>query len=193
MSSREDLLNALQSALEPGLSYIHRRELLAQVIDAIVDPQPEVKLWFDPDVWSSGAPEIQYAKDGDAAFDLMTSEAIILHPRSDEGDYKQNVSTGMYLAIPPGFEGQVRPRSGSAFKQGLSIVNTPGTIDSGYRGELKVALINHGSNTIRFEKGHRIAQMVITRVATAKLVRVATKEELGATERGEGGFGSTGK
>lgn len=99
------------------------------------------------------------------------------------------VPTGVRLSIPEGYEGQVRPRSGLALKQGLGQVNSPGTIDSDYRGEIGVLLINFGQETIRLNAGERIAQLVICPVARATLIAM---EALDDTARGEGGFGSTG-
>ncbi len=100
------------------------------------------------------------------------------------------VPTGLAIALPPGFEAQVRPRSGLAAKHGVTVLNTPGTIDADYRGEILVALINHGASDFRIQRGERIAQMVIAPVAQAELVSVAT---LTPTARGSGGFGSTGR
>jgi dUTP pyrophosphatase len=100
------------------------------------------------------------------------------------------VSTGIALEIPPGFEGQVRPRSGRAIKEGLTLVNSPGTIDSDYRGELKVLLVNLGEREITIRPGDRIAQLVIAPVVRVEVVEV---EELAESSRGEGGFGHTGR
>lgn len=100
------------------------------------------------------------------------------------------VRTGVRIAVPPGFEAQVRPRSGLALRLGLSMVNSPGTIDSDYRGEIAVILINLGSEVVKLEQGERIAQLVVCPVARAEVRIVA---ELSETDRGEGGFGSTGK
>ncbi len=99
------------------------------------------------------------------------------------------VPTGLCLAIPPGFEGQVRPRSGLAVKHGITVINAPGTIDADYRGEVLVALINLGPAPVTLARGDRVAQLVIAPVGRAELVEVA---ELPATERCAGGFGSTG-
>lgn len=99
------------------------------------------------------------------------------------------VPTGLAMAIPPGYEAQVRPRSGLAVKYGISIINTPGTIDSDYRGEVKVALINLGPESYRLERGERMAQLVVQQVCQAQ-VRLVVK--LDSTQRNEGGFGSTG-
>ena len=99
------------------------------------------------------------------------------------------IPTGLALSIPKGFEVQIRPRSGLAAKQKISVLNTPGTIDSDYRGEIKVILINLGQKSFKVEKGLRIAQMVVCPVINAKLEEV---KELSETKRGKGGFGSTG-
>lgn len=100
------------------------------------------------------------------------------------------VPTGFHIAVPEGYEAQIRPRSGLAVKQGISVVNSPGTIDSDYRGEVKIILINHGAEPFTINRGDRIAQMVIQPVTQAKLITV---DELPETTRGDGGFGHTGK
>jgi len=99
------------------------------------------------------------------------------------------VATGFAVAIPDGYEIQVRPRSGLAFKHGITVPNTPGTIDSDYRGELKVLLINHGSESFPVHRGERIGQLVLAPVTRAAFTEV---DDLDETERGSGGFGSTG-
>ena len=100
------------------------------------------------------------------------------------------IPTGLTIALPPGYEAQVRPRSGLAAKHGITVLNSPGTIDADYRGEIGVLLINHGDAPFSIRRGERIAQMVIASVIRAELVSVAS---LSATERGSGGFGSTGR
>jgi dUTP diphosphatase len=100
------------------------------------------------------------------------------------------VPTGLTMALPVGYEAQVRPRSGLAAKHGVTVLNSPGTIDADYRGEIGVVLINHGSAPFVIRRGERIAQMVIAEVARAELAAVAS---LSVTERGSGGFGSTGR
>ncbi|MGZ3512011.1 MAG: dUTP diphosphatase [Candidatus Binataceae bacterium] len=100
------------------------------------------------------------------------------------------VPTGIAMEIPPGFEGQVRPRSGRALEEGLTLINSPGTVDSDYRGEIKVLLVNLGSAPIAVHRGDRVAQLVIAPVARAELIEVA---ELGPSSRGSGGFGHTGR
>jgi dUTP pyrophosphatase len=126
-----------------------------------------------------------YAHAGDAGADLVSAEDISLKPGQ-----RAAVSTGLSIALPFGYVGLVHPRSGLALKHGISMVNTPGTIDSGYRGEIKVILINHDlDSTFEINRGDRIAQLVIQKVehATFKLV-----DSLEDTDRGNGGFGSTG-
>jgi dUTP pyrophosphatase len=100
------------------------------------------------------------------------------------------VPTGLTIALPPGYEAQVRPRSGLAAKHGVTVLNAPGTVDADYRGEIGVLLINHGAKPFPVQRGERIAQMVIASVVRVELVATAS---LSATERGEGGFGSTGR
>ncbi|KPH60609.1 MULTISPECIES: dUTP diphosphatase [unclassified Novosphingobium] len=125
-----------------------------------------------------------YATDGAAGMDVVSAEDVILAPGG-----RHAVATGLAMAIPPGFEIQVRPRSGLALKHGISVPNSPGTIDSDYRGELKVILINHGAQAFEIRRGDRVAQLVLAPVTRAAWLTV---DELEATERGEGGFGSTG-
>jgi dUTP pyrophosphatase len=120
-----------------------------------------------------------------AGMDLRCSVDFSLLPME-----RMLVPTGLRMAIPHGFEGQVRPRSGLAMKYGIGMVNAPGTIDSDYRGEIGVLLINLGPDAVSFQKGERIAQLVVSPVIQATLRR---SEVLSETERGVGGFGSTGK
>jgi len=100
------------------------------------------------------------------------------------------VPTGLAIGLPPGFEAQIRPRSGLALKQGLTLINSPGTIDADYRGEIGLAVVNLGPEPVRIERGDRIAQMIVTRVWRAEMELVA---ELDETRRGAGGFGHTGR
>jgi dUTP pyrophosphatase len=120
-----------------------------------------------------------------AGFDLHSIENVVLKP----GERKL-IGTGLAFEIEYGYEVQIRPRSGLAFKHGITVLNSPGTIDSDYRGEIKVLLINHSDEEFEIKKGDRIAQAVVASVIQAEIVEV---EELSSTERGEGGFGSTGK
>jgi len=127
----------------------------------------------------------RYETEGSAGLDLRADEPVSLAPGE-----RALVATGLALELPPGFEGQVRPRSGLAVRHGVGMVNAPGTIDSDYRGEVKVLLVNHGQAAVRFERGERIAQLVVAPVVRATLV---VAEALGETGRGAGGFGSTGR
>ncbi len=125
-----------------------------------------------------------YATVGSAGMDLRAAETAILKPGA-----RALIATGLAIALPEGYEAQVRPRSGLAVKHGVTVLNSPGTIDADYRGEIKVPLINHGSEDFVIARGDRIAQMVIAAVTTVELVEV---EVLDDTARGAGGFGSTG-
>ena len=128
-----------------------------------------------------------YAKEGDAGADLVARENVTLAP----GGGRALVATGAAIAIPEGYAGFVQPRSGLALKHGGTCLNTPGLIDSGYRGELKVLLVNTDPSTpFEVVRGERIAQLVIQRVEAAHFVEV---DELDDSSRGEGGFGSTGQ
>ena len=115
--------------------------------------------------------------------------ACLDEPMVLEAGARAAVPTGLAMAIPMGFEGQVRPRSGAALRQGLTVVNAPGTIDADYRGEVKVLLVNLGQEPVPIEHGQRIAQLIIAPVVQAAFDAV---ESLSETERGDGGFGSTG-
>jgi len=127
----------------------------------------------------------KYAHDGDAGADMVCIEDVTLAPGE-----RLLVSTGVAIALPAGYVGLVHPRSGLANKYGIGIVNTPGTIDSGYRGELKICLINlDPTETATLPAGSRIAQLVIQEVTTAQFVQV---QELDETQRSDNGFGSTG-
>ena len=127
-----------------------------------------------------------YATAGAAALDLL---AAIEAPVDIAPRQFRLVPTGIAIALPPGFEAQVRPRSGLALKHGITVLNAPGTVDADYRGEVGVVLVNHGETAFRLERGMRIAQMAIARVAQAHWIEC---DELPPTARAEGGFGSTG-
>lgn len=126
----------------------------------------------------------EYSTDGSAGMDLRASESFEIGPMQ-----RMVAKTGVRLAIPHGFEGQVRARSGLSLKLGLGVANGPGTIDSDYRGEVGVILINFSSDVVRIDRGERIAQLVFCPVQRVKLVQMTSLDE---TVRGEGGFGSTG-
>ncbi|MGQ0527311.1 MAG: dUTP diphosphatase [Alphaproteobacteria bacterium] len=127
-----------------------------------------------------------YATELSAGMDLL---AAIDAPTTLEPGEKTLVPTGIAIALPPGFEAQIRPRSGLAAKNAVTVLNSPGTIDADYRGEIKVILVNHGTGSFKIERGMRIAQMVIARY---ERVEWDLADNLDETSRGSGGFGSTG-
>ena len=136
-----------------------------------------------------GLPLPQQQTSGAAGLDLAAAigadEVMTIAP----GDYAM-VPTGLAIALPEGYEAQIRPRSGLAAKHGVTVLNSPGTVDADYRGEVKILLINHGRMPFAFRRGERIAQMVVARVSAVEMVVV---DELDETERGAGGHGSTGR
>ena len=145
-------------------------------------PRPAVRIEVirdDPDL-----PLPAYARDGDAGLDLLAAATVTLPPGG-----RRLVPTGLRVAIPEGYAGLVLPRSGLALRSGVTLLNAPGLIDSGYRGEIGVLLVNHGAEAVTLARGERIAQLVVQPVAQAALVEV---RELPASQRGAGGFGSTG-
>lgn len=126
-----------------------------------------------------------YQSEGAAGFDLCATHEVVVHAQD-----REMVGTGLAFEVPPGFELQVRPRSGLALRHGITVLNTPGTVDSDFRGEVKVILFNSDEHrAFKVEKGMRIAQAVLAPVSRASIVEV---EELSSTERGGNGFGSTG-
>jgi dUTP pyrophosphatase len=150
---------------------------------------PTVKIEIRQLPHAEGLPLPEYQSAHAAGLDLLAAvplDAPLILPPGQ----RALVPTGLSIALPPGHEAQVRPRSGLAAKHGVTVLNSPGTIDADYRGEISVILINHGDAPFTIRRGERIAQMVIAAVARAELVPAAT---LSATERGSGGFGSTGR
>ena len=135
---------------------------------------------------SSSNPLPEYATAGSAGMDIRANLAspVTLQPME-----RMLIPTGLFIELPEGYEAQIRPRSGMAIKQGLTCLNSPGTVDSDYRGELKIILINLSNTAQQIEHGERIAQMVIAKTEKAALVMV---EQLNNSQRGEGGFGHTG-
>ena len=127
-------------------------------------------------------PKVEH--EGDAGFDLYSNETQTLKPME-----RKLIGTGISIAIPKGFEAQVRPKSGLAINHGITLLNTPGTIDSGYRGEVKAIMINLSPEEYKIEKGKKICQVVFNKIEEPELEEV---EELDSTKRGKGGFGSTG-
>ncbi|WP_413319784.1 dUTP diphosphatase [Agrococcus sp. 1P02AA] len=136
------------------------------------------------EVLITGTPVPAYAHPGDAGADIHAAEALTLEPGQ-----RALVATGIAIALPDGYAAFVHPRSGLAAKHGITIVNAPGTVDAGYRGEIKVNLLNTGSSPHRIEVGDRIAQLIVQRVERARFVPV---ERLPGSDRGERGHGSTG-
>jgi len=132
-----------------------------------------------PEYMSKGASGIDLYASLDSPVDLMP------------GEYRC-IPSGIIISLPEGLEAQIRPRSGLAVKYGITVLNTPGTVDSDYRGEIKVILINHGKNMFSVKNGMRIAQMVINKVEKEQIIEVSEKSELDATKRADGGFGHTG-
>jgi len=140
-----------------------------------------------PIINHSGNPLPAYATVGSSGMDVCAflEEAITINPLE-----RVLVPTGLFLQIPEGYEIQIRPRSGLAFKHGITCLNSPGTIDSDYRGEIKVLLINFGTEPHQIQSNERIAQMVLVKTERASIIGV---EKIDETKRGEGGFGHTGK
>jgi len=151
-----------------------------------MSPEP-IKMLIQRTPDAQDLPTPHYATAGSAGLDLLAAvdSELVLNP----GERKL-VSTGIRIAIPEGYEGQVRPRSGLALRHGISMVNTPGTIDSDYRGVIQVIMINHGEQPFAVQRGDRIAQLVIAPVVH---VLLEESDELSETSRNEGGFGHTGK
>lgn len=157
-------------------------------MSAAIDPREAIPVEISVLDHGRGLDLPEYATAHSAGMDLRAAlkadEVVSILP----GD-RMLIPTGLKIGLPEGFEAQVRPRSGLAVKFGVTVLNTPGTIDADYRGEIKVILINHGREPFEVRRGDRIAQMVIARHAS---VRWAATENLSSTERGEGGFGHTG-
>lgn len=147
-------------------------------------PLPEIEIRLTRLSHGEGLPLPAYASAGAAGMDVVAAEALTLAPGA-----RHAVATGFAIAIPEGYEVQVRPRSGLALKHGITCLNTPGTIDSDYRGEVKVILANLGDQPFPIARGDRIAQLVPAPVQRARFAEVASLDE---TARGAGGFGSTG-
>lgn len=148
-------------------------------------PSPEIRIALKRLPHGEGLPLPSYATEHAAGMDVVAAEDVTLRP-----GWRHAVATGFAIAIPEGYEVQVRPRSGLALKHGITCLNSPGTIDADYRGEVKIILANLGTAVVELARGERIAQLVPAPVQRAAFVEV---EELNDTARGEGGFGSTGR
>jgi dUTP pyrophosphatase len=151
----------------------------------MISPLSDIEIRLKRLPHGEGLPLPHYATDHAAGMDVVAAESVVLEPGA-----RLAVATGFAIAIPVGYEVQVRPRSGLALKHGITCLNTPGTIDADYRGEVKVILANLGSEAFSIARGERIAQLVPAPVQHARFAEV---EELDDTARGAGGFGSTGR
>lgn len=140
----------------------------------------------------SDNPLPSYETENAAGMDLRAylddADSVLIWP-----DERVLIDTGLYIELPEGYEAQVRPRSGLALKKGITVLNSPGTIDADYRNAIGVILINHGNEIVEIKNGDRIAQLVISEVPKVEWQNVLSREELSSTNRGLGGFGSTGK
>lgn len=140
----------------------------------------------------SDNPLPSYETENAAGMDLRAylgdADSVLIWP-----DERVLIDTGLYIELPEGYEAQVRPRSGPALKKGITVLNSPGTIDADYRNAIGVILINHGNEIVEIKNGDRIAQLVISEVPKVEWQNVLSREELSSTNRGLGGFGSTGK
>ena len=186
-----------------ALIYNDKKELIFVSDDMIYDFKENMEEYRIPInfVNKSSNPDPSYAKDGDSGFDLRADidpgqyDPLDL---TEDGDLLLSkmsyrlVSTGLYFEIPQGYELQVRPRSGLAAKHGITVLNSPGTVDSGYRGEVKVILYNLGYREFIIKKGDRIAQAVIAPVCSTNILKLNKTDKLDSSDRGDGGFGSTG-
>jgi dUTP pyrophosphatase len=155
-------------------------------LEEMTEPNNSYKLQINF-VNKSDLPNPEYAKEGDSGFDLRATEG------GELGSLERTlVPTGLYFELPQGYELQVRPRSGLAAKYGVTVLNTPGTVDTGYRGEIKVILVNLSKEPYKWERGERIAQAVISHRVGSEFGQLNEVVELSETSRGTGGFGSTG-
>lgn len=155
------------------------------MIDPHQNIQPPQRLQLRVQRLDPELPLPVHARPGDAGMDLRARESVVLEPGQ-----RALIPTGVAIAVPPGWAGFVNPRSGLAAKHGITVVNAPGTVDSGYRGEVKVTVLNTDTtHSFRIERGDRIAQLVVQPVAVVDVVEV---NELDATDRGDRGFGSSG-
>ncbi len=150
---------------------------------------PELKIARLPS--AQDLPPPAYRSAGAAGLDLHAA-VVADAPLTIAPGARLLVPTGLIVAIPEGHEGQVRPRSGLALEHGLTVLNAPGTIDCDYRGEVKVLLINHGDAPVAITRGMRVAQLIVSPFTHAAIVEAGTADELDGTQRGAGGFGSTG-
>ena len=189
MDKVEELRNKLFKAIDPNDPYSHD-EFIKEYGGSILTSNDSGAIAYKLDVNfvnKSNNPDPSYATVGSAGFDLRSNVNMVINP----GEFEK-IPTGLFFELPLNFEIQVRPRSGLAAKNGVTVLNTPGTIDSDYRGEIIVILINHGKEPFKIEIGDRIAQAVIAQTTTSFINLNKVNEISDNTERSFGGFGSTG-
>lgn len=181
LSRMEDEAVLPSSFVEPLVTIIRQQQ---EIIERLTQKSTLENCVLKVKLLSETSQLPQYAHEGDAGLDLFSTAKVTVQPGESA-----LISTGISIQLPPETEAQIRPRSGLALKHQVTVLNTPGTIDQGYRGEIGVILINHGKFPFQVEIGMKIAQMVIKPVLSVKVKNV---EELDETDRGTGGFGSTG-
>jgi dUTP pyrophosphatase len=179
-----------EAGIEPDQDYQKELEELLGFSDEEMQREFESSLrtqTIEVELINKDAKLPSYAYPSDSGFDLFASESITMEEFS-----RALVPTGVKLSFSEGFEVQIRPKSGLAYKQGITVLNTPGTIDSGYNGEIKIILFNTNKHAITIEKGQKIAQAVLCPVIVGKYVNLHHVNKIGDTDRGDNGFGSTG-
>lgn len=191
-NNQEEIFNKLFLTMDPGSGYSidDFNQEYTNVSHTLYSENSEMFKFPIKFMNKSNNPDPEYATDGAAGFDFRAS---LDYPTLIQPGQVLLIPTGLYFELPTNLELQVRPRSGLAAKHGVTVLNSPGTVDSDYRGEVKVILINHGKEPFKIENGDRIAQGVIANVMGKQMIKFNKTTELSGTERGEGGFGSTGK
>jgi dUTP pyrophosphatase len=183
LSKMEFLDDAARAEIERAIEVVDTIDQLQMDNTSVMNNKLPIKF-----INKSDNPSPTYAKVGDSGFDLRSTEGGTLKPLE-----RMLVPTGLFFELPDGYELQVRPRSGLAAKHGITVLNSPGTVDTGYRGEIKVILVNLSNDTFTFEKGDRIAQAVITSRVSSDFGELIEVTDISDSERGSEGFGSTGK
>ena len=177
-------MSVLKDLMDMSTNPQKMEETLSQLEEQIKSYRPKMNLTF---VNKSDNPDPTYAYGSDSGFDLLSNVDTVIPPNS-----RSIIPTGLFFDIPYGYEIQVRPKSGLAINMGLTVLNTPGTVDKGYTGEIKVIVFNTNNNSVVIEKGMKIAQAVLCPVVCGKFVNFEQTDNLGDSERGDAGFGSTG-
>jgi dUTP pyrophosphatase len=183
LSKMEFLDDAARAEIERAIEVVDTIDQLQMDNPSVMNNKLPIKF-----INKSDNPSPTYAKVGDSGFDLRSTEGGTLKPLE-----RMLVPTGLFFELPDGYELQVRPRSGLAAKHGITVLNSPGTVDTGYRGEIKVILVNLSNDTFTFEKGDRIAQAVIASRVSSDFGELIEVTDISDSERGSEGFGSTGK